>query len=241
MKAKIGSEINLSETAFVSQSWTRSNQRKSEYDFTLRWFTPSEEIALCGHATLASARVLFDRMEQRRENETTIRFETKFKGVLTATINWETKRISINFPLTPVTPHTVMELSCLPQLLEYLLHPLDVNQIHSVHYASSTRYLFVRLHDENEEKGLLELSPNFQQLSTLQGKLITGLNYGFFNSVILLGDGVPLGIIVTVKGTSEFIHFYSRFFAPNLGVAEDPVIASQFKFEFELNKSSIFR
>lgn len=110
-------------------------------------------------------------MEPQVEKETTINFETKYKGILKATMNWETKRISINFPLTPVTPFTDKELSCLPQLLQYLLQPLDVNQIHSVHYASSTRYLFVRLHDENGEKGLLELNPNFQQLSALQGKI----------------------------------------------------------------------
>lgn len=151
----------------------------------MRWFTPTKEIALCGHATLASARVLFDRMEQHDGKETTINFETKYKGILKATMNWETKQISINFPLTPVTPFTEKELSCLPQLLQYLLQPLDVNQIHSVHYASSTQYLFVRLHDENGEKGLLKLNPNFFQLSKLQGKIIIVMKLMTPNCVIL--------------------------------------------------------
>ncbi len=145
------------------------NQRKSEYDFTLRWFTPTSEVALCGHATLASARVIFDRMKRNAEKETTINFETKYKGILRATMNWETRRISINFPLTPVTPYTEQDYSCLPKLLEYLLQPLDVNEIHSVHYAPSTEYLFVRLHDKNGEEGLLKLNPNFNALSTLKG------------------------------------------------------------------------
>ncbi|KAJ6639052.1 Phenazine biosynthesis-like domain-containing protein, partial [Pseudolycoriella hygida] len=208
VKAKIGSEINLSETAFVAQAWNKTSERKSEYDFTLRWFTPASEIELCGHATLASARVLFDRMVPNDAKETTISFETKYKGILKATINWETKRISINFPLTPVTPFSEQDLSCLPQLLQYLIQPLDVNEIHSVNYASSTKYLFVRLHDKNGEKGLLELQPNFQQLSRLQG------------------ENIPFAIIVTVQGSTDDIHFYSRFFAPNLGVAEDPVTGS---------------
>lgn len=169
VKGKIGSEINLSATAFVSQSWCKLNPRKSEYDFTLRWFTPTSEIALCGHATLAATRVLFDRMERNGQKETTINFETKCKSILRATMDWETKRISINFPLTPVTTFTETNYSCLPQLLQYLFAPLDVNEIHSVHYAPSTQYLFVRLHDRNGEEGLLKLNPNFHGLSTLNG------------------------------------------------------------------------
>lgn len=169
VKAKIGAEINLSETSFVSQSWSKSDTRKSVRDFTLRWFTPTDEIALCGHATLASARVLFDRMERSGEKETTINFATKYKGILSATMNWETERISINFPLTPVTPYTEKHYSCLPQLLQYLLEPLDVNQIHSVHFTSSTQYLLVRLHDTHGEKGLLALQPDFKALSSFKG------------------------------------------------------------------------
>ncbi|KAG4072931.1 hypothetical protein HA402_006611 [Bradysia odoriphaga] len=208
VKQKIGGEINLSETAFVARSWSESIPRKSEYDYTLRWFTPTDEIELCGHATLASARVLFDRMEVPVGRETTINFETKYKGVLSATMNWETRRIGINFPLTPVTPYTEKHFSLLPKLLEYLLEPLDVSRIHSVNYVASTKYLFVRLHDENGEKGLLDLKPNFSGLSSLKGQ------------------GLPFGIIVTVKGNTDGVHFYSRFFAPNLGVAEDPVTGS---------------
>lgn len=154
----------------MSQSWNKSVPRKSQYDYTLRWFTPTDEIALCGHATLASARVLFDRMEVPGDKETTINFETKYKGVLSATMNWETGRIAINFPLTPVTPYTEKHFSLLPKLLEYLLEPFDVSRIHSVQFAASTKYLFVRLHDDNGEKGLLELKPNFTGLSNLNGK-----------------------------------------------------------------------
>ena len=78
VKQKIAAEMNLSETAFVLPSrhdW--NNERVSEMDindkkpittsdmfrtmsrFTLRWFTPTSEVPLCGHATLASAVVLF--------------------------------------------------------------------------------------------------------------------------------------------------------------------------------------
>lgn len=48
---KIANEINYAETAFVI---------KKDKDYNLRWFTPKEEVDLCGHATLATAKVLFD-------------------------------------------------------------------------------------------------------------------------------------------------------------------------------------
>lgn len=48
---QVAAEMNLSETAFF---WPEEN------DFRLRWFTPAVEVALCGHATLASAHVLWE-------------------------------------------------------------------------------------------------------------------------------------------------------------------------------------
>jgi PhzF family phenazine biosynthesis protein len=66
----IAAENNLSETAFFVPSGS---------DFHLRWFTPVTEIDLCGHATLASAHVLFEALGYQR---THVRFETR-SGVLT--------------------------------------------------------------------------------------------------------------------------------------------------------------
>jgi len=68
----IAFENNLSETAFVVK-------RENHYD--LRWFTPDVEIDLCGHATLASAFVVSNFVDQ---NEALMRFETK-SGTLTVT------------------------------------------------------------------------------------------------------------------------------------------------------------
>ena len=47
----VAKEMNLSETAFLY---------KQEKDFNLRWFTPAVEVDLCGHATLASAHILWE-------------------------------------------------------------------------------------------------------------------------------------------------------------------------------------
>jgi PhzF family phenazine biosynthesis protein len=68
----VAREMNLSETAFVS--------RRPDGDFDLRWFTPTVEVDLCGHATLASAHVLWT--EQNHPPDQLIHFHTK-SGLLT--------------------------------------------------------------------------------------------------------------------------------------------------------------
>ncbi|KIH60943.1 phenazine biosynthesis-like protein, partial [Ancylostoma duodenale] len=54
---KIAAEFNLSETAFPIPT---NGDFKTASTFTLRWFTPTTEVPLCGHATLATSHVLFN-------------------------------------------------------------------------------------------------------------------------------------------------------------------------------------
>src|SRR5262245_24949361 len=63
----IAREMNLSETAFLV--------RRADNEFDLRWMTPAVEVALCGHATLASAHLLWE--EGRADDRTEIGFHTK--------------------------------------------------------------------------------------------------------------------------------------------------------------------
>ena len=86
----VAAEMNLSETAFVS---------KHEEGFDLRWFTPRVEVALCGHATLATAHVLWS--EGLLNPERQARFHTR-SGLLIAsrTGQW----IELDFPADPVAP-----------------------------------------------------------------------------------------------------------------------------------------
>ncbi|KAF1754231.1 hypothetical protein GCK72_020791 [Caenorhabditis remanei] len=74
---KIAAEFNLSETAFPVP--TTSKDYKLSSTFSLRWFTPTTEVPLCGHATLATAHVLFNEIGNSNDE---IKFETK-SGVLT--------------------------------------------------------------------------------------------------------------------------------------------------------------
>src|SRR5438270_10049364 len=82
----VGAEMNLSETAFLlphADGWS------------LRWFTPTIEVALCGHATLASAHALWE--EKLLAPNETARFHTK-SGVLTA--KQRDALIELDFPAT---------------------------------------------------------------------------------------------------------------------------------------------
>jgi PhzF family phenazine biosynthesis protein len=82
--------MNLSETAFLV---------KQPGHFDLRWFTPKVEVDLCGHATLASAHVLWQQSFARPGEE--IRFSTR-SGILKATLRGPD--IELDFPLKPEEP-----------------------------------------------------------------------------------------------------------------------------------------
>ncbi|MBI1961944.1 MAG: PhzF family phenazine biosynthesis protein, partial [Candidatus Rokubacteria bacterium] len=86
----VAAEMNLSETAFLV---------KRADGFGLRWFTPAVEVDLCGHATLASAHVLWEDRHLAREAQA--RFHTK-SGLLTADRSGEW--IELDFPVKRATP-----------------------------------------------------------------------------------------------------------------------------------------
>jgi PhzF family phenazine biosynthesis protein len=89
----VAREMNLSETAFLV--------RRPD-GFGLRWLTPAVEVDLCGHATLASAHVLWDEGHVPRTED--LRFETR-SGVLTACVDRDDPTlIVLDFPATRVAP-----------------------------------------------------------------------------------------------------------------------------------------
>lgn len=168
----IAAENNLSETAFLVPE---------DGAWRLRWFTPSTEVDLCGHATLAAAWVLFER---ERTGVDSIRFLTR-GGPLTVTR--EEGRLVMDFPSRPPRPKEAPRA-----LIEGLgAEPEEVR-------ASERDYL-VRYAEEDEVR---KLRPDFGRLRTLD----------------------RLGVIVTAPGTG--CDFVSRFFAPSVGVQEDPVTGS---------------
>jgi PhzF family phenazine biosynthesis protein len=87
----VGAEMNLSETAFLRQRGT--------HDYDLRWFTPAVEVALCGHATLASAHFLWESGVPYEH----LTFHTQKSGTLSAQ-RLSSGEIQLNFPAKPATP-----------------------------------------------------------------------------------------------------------------------------------------
>ena len=173
----IAMEMNLSETAFAIE--------ENNNTYALRWFTPETEVPLCGHATLATALVLFEKGGSRGNN---IMFNTK-SGKLAA--RRRGKSITLNLPsenmVEAVPPRDILDA-------------LGVEDYVYAGLARNDRNLFLHLHDEKTVK---QLEPNFEKLKRNQ-------------------MGNVLGIICTASGTPPY-DFISRYFAPWVGVNEDPV------------------
>jgi PhzF family phenazine biosynthesis protein len=89
----IAAENNLSETAFTIPA-------TGDADYELRWFTPTTEVALCGHATLASGHVLIE--------SDAVRFRTRKAGVLIVARDGEA--LTLDLPVTRVAPQPHPEL-----------------------------------------------------------------------------------------------------------------------------------
>ena len=171
----VAREMNLSETAFVvprGDAWA------------LRWFTPLVEVDLCGHATLASAHVLWEM--GRAERDLAVRFRTR-SGELLA--KREGGQVWLDFPaLASVWADA-------PPMLG------DALGAHVVAVAKSNFDYLVELESEAVVR---DLKPDLGMLASLAAR----------------------GIIVTAAATTPGFDFVSRFFAPRVGVPEDPVTGS---------------
>ncbi|XP_026149055.1 phenazine biosynthesis-like domain-containing protein 1 isoform X1 [Mastacembelus armatus] len=195
---KIAVEMNLSETAFI----TRINQSD---DFTkgsrfhLRWFTPATEVNLCGHATLASAAVLF---QYKQNINPTLVFETR-SGELAVTRKGE--GYVMDFPLNPPTQEDPNEFR------DIIKAAVGNHPVQDVYLSSNTEKLLVRLADSCDRSVLtsLKVDPVTLQSSERSGRV--------------------KGLILTIKGSPNCqpgYDFYSRYFAPWYGIPEDPVTGS---------------
>jgi PhzF family phenazine biosynthesis protein len=172
----VAMEMNCAETAFLlpgDEAWS------------LRWFTPAAEVALCGHATLASAHILWESGRLPADEEA--RFNTK-SGLLTC-IRLPDGRIEMNFPAK-------LEQETAPPA--ELLKALGVSPV----YTGLNAFDF--LIEVASEEEVRSLRPDFQTLRKLPVR----------------------GVIVTSRSSSPGYDFVSRFFAPGVGVDEDPVTGS---------------
>lgn len=176
----LANEMNLSETAFLY----RENNV-----FDLRWFTPKTEVSLCGHATLASAHILWEEKILKDNDEAL--FSTK-SGLLKAnkrTDSW----IELDFPARFIE-QTENQKS--------LNEAFDINPSYVGRFSTPNGNLY--LIEVQDEEIVKELNPKFELLENSDAKVI----------------------IITSISDSENYDFVSRFFAPGVGINEDPVTGS---------------
>ncbi|MBU0632534.1 PhzF family phenazine biosynthesis protein [bacterium] len=170
---KIAMENNLSETVFFV---------KEGEHYHIRWFTPIAEVDMCGHATLASAFVLFEILNYPKDE---IVFDSK-SGELR--VKKEHNQFVMDFPVQEImacgVPHAISEA--------FEVQPKECYK--------SMDYLLVF---ENEED-VLNAKPNFEKLKNIDAR----------------------GVIITAK--SNEYDFVCRFFAPKIGIDEDPVTGAAF-------------
>lgn len=169
---QIALENNLSETAFFV---------KKDDVYEIRWFTPTFEIDLCGHATLASAFVIFECL---KTEENLVKFHSHKSGELT--VEKQDDVLILDFPSRPPVASEVPA-----GLVEAIGgQPKEI--------LKSRDYFLVY----ETEQEIADLKPDFSAILKIPTH----------------------AVIVTAKGDS--CDFVSRFFAPEVGVFEDPVTGS---------------
>lgn len=137
----ISSENNLSETAFIEIN---------NNPITIRWFTPSIEVDLCGHATLAGARILFDYYADKFDTE--IIFNSN-SGILKVTKNND--ELCLNFPVDK--PQEVKKSKIFTEILG--MEPINL-------LKGRDDYLAIF----NKQNHIEEIEPNFSLLSRLNAR-----------------------------------------------------------------------
>jgi PhzF family phenazine biosynthesis protein len=169
-------EMNLSETAFL--------EKRPDGSYTLRWFTPAVEVDLCGHATLASAHILWASGELPAGEKAV--FHTR-SGILYAARHGDW--IEMDFPAEPAKSAAA---------------PTDLIEALGVRALYTGRNRFDYLVEADREETVRNLNPDMTRLKKVDMR----------------------GVIVTSRSRSADYDFVSRFFAPAVGVDEDPVTGS---------------
>ena len=173
----VAAEMNLAETAFPLPEGD---------GFRLRWFTPKVEVKLCGHATLATAHILWELGLLAPDREA--RFQT-LSGLLTARRDGDL--IELDFPARPPLPRP-------PDWAEAVVGALGLKPAYIGMSAEDV------LFEAADEESVRSVRPDFATLRSLPAR----------------------GVIVTSRSSDPAFDFVSRFFAPAVGVDEDPVTGS---------------
>ena len=186
----IAREFNASETAFISKS--------SEANFNLRWFTPTVEVKLCGHATIASIHYL--RQMGIIQDNSSFTFKT-LSGILKCSTKNAIHSLSLPIP----------ELKIFEGNKEEIIKALNGgNAIYTEKFPfilDDGGYLYIYVSSLTD---LMNIKPNFRELLDLSSAQ----------------KGYDAFTLFTTETIEKNNHAHLRFFAPYYGIDEDPVTGS---------------
>lgn len=188
---QIAMENNLSETVFFVRS------KKASADFEIRWFTPEVEINLCGHATLASAYILFNFLSFAKDE---IRFSS-LSGILN--VKKENELICMDFPSWKPE-----RLDIYPGELSMILGGAEIVGVYK------NRDLLVELMNEDTVK---KCNPDYSLMKKHIDKMIItapGKNVDFVSRFFAPGAGIDEDP-VTGSAHSQLIPFWSEKLGKN--------------------------
>lgn len=182
----VAAELNWSQTAFVK---ILSQNDEEKLHAHIRWFSPKDETQICGHATLASAHILFTEGFTKAQH---ITFDS-LAGPLHAILE-STGEITLDFPQKPI------EACHVPSALKEAL-TLATGKLADIEEVLKDEAIYVVVLKHAEQLSLL--MPDLNKIKSLDTRAIS----------------------VTAKGPQGF-DFQSRYFAPKVGIPEDPVCGS---------------
>ncbi|MEU0991753.1 PhzF family phenazine biosynthesis protein [Streptomyces sp. NPDC005953] len=188
---QVAAEVNLSETAFVHPL-----PPGGDADWALRWFTPTTEVDMCGHATLAAAHVL----HSTGAVSGTVRFAARC-GVLSATVH-EDGTITLDFPTSSLTPVAVPD---------GVAKALGAPVLAAYDTAAHIGDLVVELTDEDTVRGI---TPDIPALAAFAER-----------GIIATAAAGRSGERRDQEAEGDY-DFVSRCFFPRMGIDEDPVTGS---------------
>lgn len=198
----LGAEMNISETAFLvpHQKLDEADEFKECNRFGLRWFTPTSEVKLCGHATLASAFTLFNKADNIHD---TLYFDT-LSGELVVT---RTDDDYLQMKLSTDLPQPMPATDDVKTIVEgFLDRPYES----SIETMMSPYLRFMLIYDP-------KLTP--QQLADMSSSATA--------EMVAAGQRNNVNaVIIASSSPQDQWDFQSRVFAPWLGVVEDPVCGS---------------
>jgi PhzF family phenazine biosynthesis protein len=222
----VAAEINSPVTCFLSSL--------KPHNYTIRWFTPTKELQLCGHATIAGAHVIYN--EQKLVPlSVPLRFHTQFSGVITVKAETkdneqisdeeEAKRIELSFPFTPIEESSLRQEDC-----QIIRSCFKIDTEYDLLFVGKTAYDLVLV---VKPEAFHAMPPSdgidfneVKKVNTSRGIIITTIG-NRYPSLSLLADSKSINYVPAFTEERKYDYFL-RMFLPRYGINEDYVSGSAF-------------